>query len=382
MTQRVFLALVLMAGGIIGGASNAQAQRWDAEVQAGEIRSSLDPGAAAQNLAVGIRFDDLNRDFSLSVGVPTSGGEPLWGALSGSTRLLLARSALVAGLDLAGSAYLMHQGALQREVRGPIGPPQILTEPSITGTAFAAQAMPLVGYEAARWQLHVRAGPSFYRNQFGDVERDRQVLITDAQLTITPRPTFAVMPMVRRFAADESSYTYAGASAVVAGARGNIWAAGGFWPGQDSAGASWAAGAAWQLHPRAELSLSARRDGFDALYLNPPQTSWSVGFAVQLAGPKAFRAPVPATYANGRATIRLEAERARERPMIAGDFTNWQPQPMQQAGKAWTYTTQLAPGVYNYAFVDANGTWFVPEDHPGRKDDGMGGSVAVLVVRP
>jgi hypothetical protein len=68
--------------------------------------------------------------------------------------------------------------------------------------------------------------------------------------------------------------------------------------------------------------------------------------------------------------------------MIAGDFTNWQPQPMQQTGKAWTYTTQLAPGVYNYAFVDANGTWFVPEDHPGRKDDGMGGSVAVLVVRP
>jgi hypothetical protein len=54
---------------------------------------------------------------------------------------------------------------------------------------------------------------------------------------------------------------------------------------------------------------------------------------------------------------------------------------MQQSGDAWTYTTELAPGVYNYAFVDASGKWFVPDGHPGRKDDGMGGAVAVLVVR-
>ena len=104
MTRRVFLALVLMAGGIIGGTSNAQAQRWNAEVQAGEIRSSLDPGAAAQNLAIGIRFDDLNRDFSLSVGVPTSGGEPRGGARSGETPNMEARTALVGGRDQAGSA--------------------------------------------------------------------------------------------------------------------------------------------------------------------------------------------------------------------------------------------------------------------------------------
>ncbi|HEY8485417.1 MAG TPA: hypothetical protein VIL13_12465 [Longimicrobiales bacterium] len=42
---------------------------------------------------------------------------------------------------------------------------------------------------------------------------------------------------------------------------------------------------------------------------------------------------------------------------------------------------KVAPGVYHYAFVTADGKWFVPESVPGRKDDGMGGHVAVLVVR-
>jgi hypothetical protein len=54
---------------------------------------------------------------------------------------------------------------------------------------------------------------------------------------------------------------------------------------------------------------------------------------------------------------------------------------MQREGDHWTYTVAVPRGVYNYAFVDADGTWFVPKGVPGRKDDGMGGQVAVLVVR-
>ena len=54
---------------------------------------------------------------------------------------------------------------------------------------------------------------------------------------------------------------------------------------------------------------------------------------------------------------------------------------MERDGTFWSYTVAAAPGVYNYAFVSATGDWFVPENVPGRKDDGMGGHVAVLVVR-
>jgi hypothetical protein len=53
---------------------------------------------------------------------------------------------------------------------------------------------------------------------------------------------------------------------------------------------------------------------------------------------------------------------------------------MLREGAGWTYATQLKPGVYHYAFVAEDGTWFIPDSVPGRQDDGMGGQVAVLVV--
>jgi hypothetical protein len=54
---------------------------------------------------------------------------------------------------------------------------------------------------------------------------------------------------------------------------------------------------------------------------------------------------------------------------------------MERDGSFWTYRVAAQPGVYNYAFVAPDGTWYVPEAVPGRKDDGMGGHVAVLVIR-
>ena len=65
---------------------------------------------------------------------------------------------------------------------------------------------------------------------------------------------------------------------------------------------------------------------------------------------------------------------------IAGDFNNWQPAPMQRENGEWVVRLSLAPGVYHYAFRSANGDWFVPPSAAGRRDDGMGGHVAVMVV--
>jgi 1,4-alpha-glucan branching enzyme len=77
----------------------------------------------------------------------------------------------------------------------------------------------------------------------------------------------------------------------------------------------------------------------------------------------------------------LAVSSASSRPSIAGDFNEWKPAPMERDGDQWSYTVAVTRGVYNYAFVGADGSWFVPKDVPGRKDDGMGGYVAVLVVR-
>jgi len=125
-----------------------------------------------------------------------------------------------------------------------------------------------------------------------------------------------------------------------------------------------------------------RRDTFDPLSLQAAQTSWSIGLSVLTSGrPRPVTPPVPAAYENGRATIRLPASATKTPPSIAGDFNAWTPAPMEREGDHWMYTVAVAPGVYNYAFVDADGTWFVPEGVPGRKADGMGGFVAVVVVR-
>jgi hypothetical protein len=118
------------------------------------------------------------------------------------------------------------------------------------------------------------------------------------------------------------------------------------------------------------------------LAVQPPQTSWSIGLSVLMAGrPRPVAAPVPAAYVDGRATIHLPLAASGTRPSIAGDFNAWKPVLMEREGDHWSYTVAVPRGVYNYAFVAADGTWFVPQNTPGRKDDGMGGHVAVLVVR-
>jgi hypothetical protein len=361
----------------------AAAQQWHAEVQAGRIRSALDAaGTAAQTLAVGLSYRAVNSGLGLSVGVPASQGEPLWGSINGSHRAAVYRGRFVFGVDLSASGYVMHDRAERiRNVPDVFGRPQVVTEPPITGNAFAAQAAPVIGIEATRWQLHARTGASLYRSRFGELERSRTVIVSDVQLTVTPTSTFALAPVVRRFAADDAQHLYAGMTAIAGNDAGSLWASAGTWPNVDSAGVSWGLGATLKVLSRASLTASGRHDGFDALYLNPAQTSWSLGLSVRIGGSAPAAMPVPAAYENGRATIQLDAAHASTQPMIAGDFTNWKPRPMQRTRDAWTYTAHLAPGVYNYAFVDAQGKWFVPEDYPGRKSDGMGGTVAVLVVR-
>jgi hypothetical protein len=91
--------------------------------------------------------------------------------------------------------------------------------------------------------------------------------------------------------------------------------------------------------------------------------------------------PVPADYHGGMATIRLPVSLSASQPRVAGDFNGWIPAAMESDGRFWSYTVAAKPGVYNYAFVAPDGTWYVPETVPGRKDDGMGGHVAVLVIK-
>jgi len=384
LSHRISLAMVAL---VTSGASVLHAQDWHLSAQAGRIRSVLDPSAAAsESFALGLRFDDPNAGLRLSAGIPRTSSDALWSSMGGWKRFAPRFGGFRAGIDVAGNAFLsMDRSGSDIPLPGPLDPPG---PPSPTladraGHALAAQALPLVGYESGHWQAHARAGVSRYASEFGDQRFDRSVRLADLQVTLMPASSVALAPTLQRFRADgEPTFTYAGVSAIVAAGTGMAWGSIGQWSGDDDIGTPWSVGGRLRLHSIVSLEVGARHHAFDLLYLQPAQTSWSMGLSLRLGGrSRTVRPPVPAAYVDGRATIRLPISASKAQPSIAGDFNEWKPVPMQRNGDDWTYVIAVAPGVYNYAFVTAAGEWFVPESVAGRKSDGMGGHVAVLVVR-
>jgi hypothetical protein len=383
MRTHLFRAGLAALLGVATSVAPLSAQEWRASAQAGRISSALDP-APSESFALGLRYDDPTTALSLTGGLPIRSDNPLSAGASAWKRLSVRRHSLLAGLDLSGSAFLAVDRTEQPATRlpGPFDPPSPVPVDR-SGHAFAGQAMPVLGYEGVDVQVHARAGVSRYAATFGDQRSDRSVRLADLQLTVTPTSSLAIVPVVRRYqASGEAAAVFAGVSAVTASTLGSLWASVGQWTAGPGAGTPWSVGGRLRLHPLVSLDAAVRRDTFDPLYLQPAQTSWSIGLSVLVSGrPRPVAPPVPAAYVNGRATIRLPLSAASTRPSIAGDFNAWKPAPMEREGDHWTYTVAVPRGVYNYAFVDADGTWFVPEGVPGRKDDGMGGHVAVLVVR-
>jgi hypothetical protein len=368
---------------LIIAAAPVSAQQWSLEAQAGRIRSALDPANTNfESVAIGARYDQLNSVFRLSGGVPTASNQPLWGSVVGSHRFAFRTGQFMAGLDLSGNAFLMHDRVERtREVSDVFNRRQVVPAPAQSGYAAALQAMPVVGFESGFVQAHVRAGISRYASEFADVQTNRNVSLAEAQLTFLPSASLAVMPVVRHFIADEGDFTFGGVTAAVGVDRFSAWASTGRWSNIEDQDPTWAAGATLRVNERLSLNASGRADAFDPLYGTPGQTAWSAGVAFKLGRINNGGLPVPAVFDAGNATIRLPVSESASPPRVAGDFTNWKPHNMRREGNAWIYTVSLQPGVYNFAFVDASGGWFVPPSYPGRKKDGMGGEVAVLVVR-
>ena len=365
--------------------SSLHAQEWNIDAETGKIHSALDPNeSGSQSFSLGLRFQDYATSVRLAGGIPTSGAEPLWGSISGSRRIALERRGFIFGADVAGNALLLHDRQVRtREIPGGgiLDRTRTETLPSLSGSAFAAQALPLIGYEAAAYQVHVRAGLSHHQSTFGGQTRQRNVRLADAQVVFAPIAAFALIPAIRMYEAQEDSYRYAGMTALAGNATVSAWGSVGSWTSHDNA-ISWAAGSSISLHKRASINASIRHDGVDPLYRTPSQTVWNAGVSLLVGGSRPTSGLMSSRHKGGRASIRIRASREQTGLSVAGDFNDWKPAPMVRDGDEWIYTAAVQPGVYNYAFVNEQGEWFVPEKYPGRKDDGMGGHVAVLVVEP
>jgi hypothetical protein len=129
----------------------------------------------------------------------------------------------------------------------------------------------------------------------------------------------------------------------------------------------------------AALWAGVQREAPDPLFWNSVRRTWSVGVTRRL-GRSALSVPV--VTAPGVVVIRVPASDVDDGAAlsVAGDFTNWQPTPMRREGNEWVARFTLAAGIYRFAFRTGDGDWFVPSSIPGRRDDGFGGHVAVIVV--
>lgn len=356
----------------------ARGQEWRAEAQVGRFQYDAAPSAlVSTGAAVGLDYDGRDGWLRLTAGLPFASGDPVWGAAGAGGRLVSRRGAFRIGIDLAGQGFVQREaGVEQRDILG-----RVTRTPGSTGFGVAGQALPLVGVGTGRMALELRAGASLYATGRADSTGRRTVRLADARVLASPARGWVVAAATRVFDAPERRYASEELTATVAPGRVSAWAMVGTWLSGGVDGVPWGAGARLELPGHTALEASAQRIVLDPLYLSVPRTSWSVAASVRLAGPPRPPAPVPARYADGRATVVLPASAARGEPRIAGDWNGWRPEPMTRVGESWSYTTRLAPGIYYYAFVASDGRWYVPDSVPGRHNDGMGGETAVLVVK-
>ena len=139
------------------------------------------------------------------------------------------------------------------------------------------------------------------------------------------------------------------------------------------------------LGPAVQLSLYAGRTLRDPLYGADGTFVVSTGLAVRPLH-REPETPAPVVEVGARVTegrrVRFTLRDANaERVELTGDFTGWEPLPMERTGRAWTLDRVLPPGVHHFGFL-VDGTWSVPADAPGLVDDGWGRQNASVVIEP
>lgn len=368
-------AACLGAAAILAAAAPCAAQL-QLDVQAGHLEYEAGPAATSTDLAAALRYRTEDGGYGVSAGLPFQSGQPYWAAVDAS-QAFTTGDAVQVGLELGGSAFGYR---ITRDASQPVLPG--LTTRTATGWGATGAAMPLLRLNVGPLAAELRSGGAWYHGSLGGNTADRGVWLSDASLRFAPTPAVSLGVDGRYVDAPEGGFPYAGVTAAVASNRLALWGSVGQWFDDRIDTTPWSAGALVPIVDRASIILTGRRDAFDPVYGTPARTLWGVGLRLALGddGGLGAPAPVPDFDDDGRARIRLDASDADGAPLVAGDFNDWKPAPMTRDGGDWTFAVALEPGVYRYSFVDADGEFFVPEGTPGRRPDGFGGWVAVLVV--
>jgi hypothetical protein len=256
--------------------------------------------------------------------------------------------------------------------------------PLVAGTSLGSVAS-LDGYTAFHLgpaEARVRLGGRHGSHFSGGDGYDR--LLGRAGGSIAARSaTLELRGDLDHWRAREAGYNQVAVRAGLTERRVQAWASASRWLHNDLPGTGWDVGARLSVTDRVSLIARGGVQAEDILFWIPPQRSWLVGVQLRIgAAPRVAALPVPILRSGRHAvTLSLPADQFATAPAVAGTFSDWQPIPMRRSGDRWQVALDLRPGVHEYSFVTADGSWFVPAGTPGRKPDGFGGHVAILIVQ-
>jgi hypothetical protein len=362
-----FVGLGVAAFGFFPG-TGLHGQGWTADFQAGQASYETAPlDSRSTNAILGVRHQVDQRFFQTAVAAPLSSGDLFWGVVSIGERLAFRKGVAEVGLDGTGLFHVHRDPAVEG-----------------MGGGGRAEFLPVLSMSTGALVTQLRSGVSLYRGEAGGERWSRDLHLSDVDVFLPLGPQARVGGELRHLRTGDEAYTFLGSSASSALGRGGIWGAVGTWISglpADAPALGWSAGGSLGVAPGTDLWLTVRREPFDPVFLGSARTSWGVGMSHRLGRARTPPPAAGAEYRSGGTTVlRLPMGEASRPPSVAGDFSQWEALPMHRFGAHWRIELDLAPGVYHFAFRHADGTWFVPTSTPNRREDGMGGWVAVLVV--
>ncbi|HEX6308519.1 MAG TPA: glycogen-binding domain-containing protein [Longimicrobiales bacterium] len=351
---------LLLLTGMLAGASPVTAQRWAVDVYAGGTRyDALAAHTAGANIIANLRYGSARFSAYASAAAPMDGDAPKWSAVGATGRPSIGlRPDLRLGIDLSADGYGFRY------------------DDGLTGTGVSTRALPVIALATGGLLIEATGGrhDHVFSGDAGDASRHLYEIGGRASIGSTERYAIAE---VRSLYGSGQSFPMARLQVGAALGPAQAWGSAGRWFGDDLAETTWGAGLTIAIG-RGEAWGGVRRDAPDPLYRNTARTTWNVGYSLKLGRRPAEPLSTPVVR-NGTLILRLPREGAAP-PSVAGEFSNWQPLPMQASGDEWVIEIAVQPGAYRFAFVGPDGDWFVPPGYPGRMSDDMGGHVVLVVV--
>jgi hypothetical protein len=378
------LATGLAAGALLlmPGPAAPQTVLWAGFGRNVEDASSLVTG---ESLAAGVAHVLRRAGFAAAAGVPVDSDAAVrWATLGGWFDRRLDASPL----GIAGDATLFGYGDPARGVTG------------------AGSVSALEGYATLAGlpvDLVLRVGARHGAHAEGGTRSQRLLGRAGGEGAFRTGP-LETQGMLDHWLAPEGGYTQAGARLGLTDRRVRAWAGISRWLGSPVAGSTgWDVGASLALTDRLTLDARGGLQLQDILFRIPSQRTWAVALQLRtgassagagtLAGLSAplvheRNRPVTLSLPDAALPAALRGPPAGAplgtavgaAPGVAGTFSGWETLPMTRGRAGWELQLVLPPGVHEFSFVTADGQWFVPEGTAGRKPDGFGGYVAVVIV--